>query len=498
MGTQIALIGLVLVVSHLATGAPAAGAGSGESRTCRFVLTHGETLTLQDAKGSSVELVSGKVSEPLILSPGESHLCIQIENPNPVFFRYVWKKSAVTDSENYQAAAAFAGALGTLLENLGGVTKADEAKKLAANAVVGAGSTSSTVTKSLNALESRAIDDKLAAETLRKARQDPLVRSRQLVEQALSKADIDNSVKFLQDLLGDLKRLEECLKAMGKDLASLAAGSRPKPDEFCGNEDVVDLQKRLIDAFAKIDKGQAAFLELAAAGEPGLADEPFFIGSTLLQLRRLTILDGAGKVAAFRKALVDMQKALDLGSVQYNSKLDQVWSLNIERVDANATGSVHAKQISGDFSIRFVPYSPVKLGVGAAIIYSFVGNEKYGTKEVEGGFEIIEEPDQEQYQAEGIAAVLTITPRGWTDQTFGGFFEIGVQPTDRLGLLAGAGITLYDLASFGAGVAFQQVDVLGPGLEIGGKVASESDLKTVRRFKAGVYLHFTIAFDVKK
>ena len=499
----VVLIGLAFVISHRVSGAPAAAAELGGEQGWRFVFTHMKTLALKDARGPSPTLESGKPPKTFLLRPEDGPSCVQVKNPNPVLFKYMWKQKEVTKSENYQAAASFAEVLALFVTNLGAVKEAEAWKENVGKAALPGNPekpkeplTTSSVRRALSA---QGADRKSLTASLGAALETPAVQSRVKVNEALQAVGIPNSVTFLDEVEANLEDLAGRLKAMERGLAALAKeGGRLTPGDFREGLDLVDLEKKLTEVFKKVDAGRAALWKLVLEDEPGLAEEPFFVGSTLLQDQRSVILESARKVVLFEEALRSMESPLFLGTVDYSSKENQDWSLNIEVVDGNTAGRGKPEQVAGDFSVRFVPYSPVKLGVGAAVIYSFVGNEKYGTRAVEGGFEIIEEPDQEQYQAEGIAAVLTITPRGWTDPTFGGFFEIGVQPTDRLGLLAGAGIRLYDLVSFGAGVAFQQVDVLGPGLEVEENIATESDLKTVRRFKAGVYLHLTIAFDVKK
>lgn len=471
MSTRPSLLPVALVMSSCAF------ANAGYGAECRFVLQHGKEIKLTDTVLSpqyADVLKSGSVSKPLSLRSSDGEQCIQLEGQNPVFYRYTWKQESKGESENYGAAIAFAGALGTLIKGLGPVVSDEQAR---------AEATKKAVYRSLSA---ETIDPKERA----------AIKLRLETERALAGV-IANTGDFLSEVQERLSRLERCLTAMEAAVKGLGEGKKVPPEALCPSDKPEALETDLADVFKKIDSGQAELLQMVSAGAPGIADQPFFVASTLLQFQRKDLLEGARKVRILREQLVEMQEPLDLGNVSYLPKDDQVWSLQIERIDDNAKGESF-KKATGDFKLRFVPYSPVRLGLGAAAIYSFVSDAKYTTQPVDGGFRIVESPDQKQYQEGGIAAVLTITPRGWTDPTFGGFFEVGVQPTDDLGLIAGAGIRLFDIASFGAGIAFQQVDVLAPGLSLGDTIAAESDLKTAKRFKAGVYLHITLSIDVKK
>lgn len=506
--TRIGFATWLALVGALGTSAPVAQAGEvvgskeGQTGACRFVLRHEEELTLSDG-GKPTVLVAGGVSKPLVLNSSDGPQCVRLENQNPVLFRYAWKQETKTRSENYEAALAFAGALEKLTAGLKPVIERENAEVFIANSALnkklpGQGvALTHRVTANKRRLSQGAQADKALVTGLEDALREPAVRSRLEVELALELAGIDDSPVFLAEVEKRLSALQACLTAMGREIQKLSSGGRPSPGDFCTDSQPENLEANLTKDFEKIDAGQAQLLKMAMRDEQGIANQPFFVASTLLQFQRQKVLEGARKVGTFKRQLTEMQRALRLGTVAYLPREDQVWALRIERVDENAPGTT-VSQIAGDFKLRFVPYSPVRLGLGAAAIYSFVSDAKYTTQPVDGGFRIVESPDQKQYQEGGIAAVLTITPRGWTDPTFGGFFEVGVQPTDDLGLIAGAGIRLFDIASFGAGIAFQQVDVLSPGLSLGDTIAAESDLKTAKRFKAGVYLHITLSIDVKK
>lgn len=482
-----------------------AAAEDGSSRSaCPFVVTHGKTLVLERAGTKEpMELVKDKPLDPLELRPGRESLCIEMREHDTVFFRYSWSQGAVSESENYQAAVGLAKSLESLVKSLKGLGVEESKRDVNAKGMAEAKGYSPEVGKSFrfdllrpaSGFEAQALARHGGHELLN----DADLQRRSRINTALADAGIPDGAAFIAASVEQIEQLSRSLSKMESTIRRLAKGERVKSSEFPGSEELEEERKALLGQYAKLDKGQAALLSLVPTDAGGIAEEPFYVGSTLLQSRRVELIEGARKLVAFATQLQEMASPLRLGDVPYKPKEDQIWTLKIERVDANTPeGGKRPNKAEGEFPIRFTPYSPVKLGLGAAAIYSFVRDAKFTTQPVEGGFRIVESPDQKQYQEGGIAAVLTITPRGWTDQTFGGFFEVGVQPTDDLGLIAGAGIRLFDIASFGAGIAFQQVDVLSPGLSLGDTVAAESDLKTAKRFKSGVYLHITLSLDVKK
>jgi hypothetical protein len=483
---------------------PAAADDTVPESECPFVVKHGRNLVLERAGvKEGIPLVKGKTSDPVVLRPGRDSLCVEMTGHDTVFFRYSWSQGAVTESENYQAAVGLAKSLDSLVGSLKSLADLESERDAGARgkaAVQGYGVDPGKSFRfgSLRAAggdHAKAVAEKRSHELLN----DAALQRRSRINTALADAGIPNGAAFITASVEQIEQLSKSLSKMESTIRRLAKGEKVKPSEFPGSEELEEERKALLGQYAKLDKGQAALLSLVPTDAGGIAEEPFYVGSTLLQSRRVELIEGARKLVAFAKQLQEMASPLRLGDVLYKIKDDQIWILKIERIDANTPESgKRPDKPEGEFAIRFVPYSPVKLGLGAAAIYSFVSDAKYTTQPVDGGFQIVESPDQKQYQEGGIAAVLTITPRGWTDPTFGGFFEVGVQPTDDLGLIAGAGIRLFDIASFGAGIAFQQVDVLSPGLSLGDTVAAESDLKTAKRFKAGVYLHITLSIDVKK
>jgi len=137
--------------------------------------------------------------------------------------------------------------------------------------------------------------------------------------------------------------------------------------------------------------------------------------------------------------------------------------------------------------------------MGVGLVYSFV-RRKDISAEPDGQKFRVTQKDGADYNGQGLAAMLTITPTRWQDADFTPSFEFGVNPKKDLGLYLGAGFQIGDHFTFGAGVAFEQVDTLSGGQKPGDLLDHASDLKTDKTFRSGLYVHLTIGtgFDFFK
>jgi hypothetical protein len=142
------------------------------------------------------------------------------------------------------------------------------------------------------------------------------------------------------------------------------------------------------------------------------------------------------------------------------------------------------------FSVVLEPYSPALISLSPAMILLFIDNPTF--KAVKKGEQFVIEKSDDEVTAYNLAAMLNITPRSWSEPTFGGALQIGVSPTkNKIGFYAGGGISVQDVFWFGGGVTWQEVDRLSGSLATGQTIASPDDLKTTTHFKPGFYLHIT-------
>lgn len=187
---------------------------------------------------------------------------------------------------------------------------------------------------------------------------------------------------------------------------------------------------------------------------------------------------------------------LVLGEVSYEAGKDSTAKLTIQLVEENASLAVKSGRKTGSFEIGFNPRSPVRLGYGGAVVYSFVEKPEFKTKPAaDGKVEIVRADQGDEYVAQKVAATLTLTPRGWFDPEFGAGFFVGVTPEkDELALYLGAGIRLFRLANLGLGWTYQEVPKLAGGLQVGGKLDKPEDLKLDTEFEGGWFLSVNINF----
>lgn len=157
------------------------------------------------------------------------------------------------------------------------------------------------------------------------------------------------------------------------------------------------------------------------------------------------------------------------------------------------TPAVKARQEAAakDYPFMLTPFTPAVIGLAAAFVVLFVRNPTY--KAVKSGDQFtIQADDNKLPGGYNVAAMLTITPKPWSEPTFGGHFQLGVSPTkDKVGFYVGGGIHVQEAFTFGAGVALQQVTRLTGSLSEGQTISSADALKTEVLFKPGLYLHIT-------
>jgi hypothetical protein len=149
----------------------------------------------------------------------------------------------------------------------------------------------------------------------------------------------------------------------------------------------------------------------------------------------------------------------------------------------------------GKHTLHLSAYSPVSLGVAPAFVLLFLHSPTF--RAVKSGDHLVIQSDDPQLTGYNVAAMLTITPRAWSEPTFGGQFQLGVSPTkDKVGFYLGAGIHVQELFTFGGGVTWQQSKRLTDGLTVGQTIGSPDDIRTTNEFKPGFYFHITT--NIKK
>ena len=147
-------------------------------------------------------------------------------------------------------------------------------------------------------------------------------------------------------------------------------------------------------------------------------------------------------------------------------------------------------RFEGKSSLTLSPESRANISVAGALIYSFVRDPSFEAKAAGDAFEITK--TGEPYKKLDLAAMMQIEPKAWDLDPLNLGIQLGVAPQSDWGLFLGVSLRAADMFTFGAGVAFQEVEQLEAGLSEGQVIESADLLKTKKEFETGLYLHITV------
>jgi hypothetical protein len=194
----------------------------------------------------------------------------------------------------------------------------------------------------------------------------------------------------------------------------------------------------------------------------------------------------------FAKAVRQAGTEKFLENVAVGIKQDPTAHIHIDPVPEFESIAKDSNRAIGDVDIPLRPYYGAHFSMAPALVYSLVRAATFTAEKQADGTLHIAESDAE-YRGQNISAMLTITPRSWSDPTVGGGFQIGISPVkDQVGFFGGGQFRIADLVRLGAGYAYQQVPQLAKGLAVGDVVATAADIKTSAHFKGGLYLSIDI------
>jgi len=217
--------------------------------------------------------------------------------------------------------------------------------------------------------------------------------------------------------------------------------------------------------------------------------------------------DCAGLIAETAVALPNLEQAIkDLTAfADLVGQIDQSISIEIFTVDPALIQTVDIEisqtkawppglptnRFVGKGSPTVEPVSRVSLAVAPALIYSFVKDPTFTTHASGGQFTITK--SQSEYKALDLAAMMQIEPTAWDLGPIQPGIQLGISPQKDLGLFLGVSLRATNLFTLGAGLAFQRVDRLQTGLQVGQVISSPDLLKTEKHFQTGLYLHLTVS-----
>jgi hypothetical protein len=269
-----------------------------------------------------------------------------------------------------------------------------------------------------------------------------------------------------------------------KEISSLPAAKTLK--EQTKREEVQKKKKEFDDLLREAAKVEKLRHEIPS--------DTFYIALNFARDRERDVRDSLNSLRQFTSDMKKVNQPLVLGTVTYaDAAIERHRKLTIAKVQNLPDGLTPARDIEV-YELDFQPFSAVQLGVGGALVYSFVKKHHFEASPENGSFRVTD-TEEGQFSGTNVAAMMTIVPRFWADSDFHPLFEVGVKPEDDLGLYAGFGVKFLGAFSFGAGVAFERRDQLGPGLSVGQVLDSKDKFKTEKRFETGFYLHLTASTD---
>lgn len=233
--------------------------------------------------------------------------------------------------------------------------------------------------------------------------------------------------------------------------------------------------------------------------ERQLARDPFFLSLIFILPGERDTLDTLQFLHNFKDVMQKVNVPIKVGEIDF-ADASSVRNATLRIEPIQPPGSVQLVKTdplpeAKEYKFAFRPYSAFQLGVGGAAVFSFAKTHKYQVTPVSGGFQI-KDAQTTDYTGASVAAMLTIVPNKWAQSDFHPLFEIGVGPQSSIALYSGFGAQFGKIFSFGAGIVFEQVDELAPGLSLGQVLANSGDLKTRKQFVGGLYLHFTATATV--
>lgn len=203
------------------------------------------------------------------------------------------------------------------------------------------------------------------------------------------------------------------------------------------------------------------------------------------------------ELEAFDKVLKSLGDPVELEGFQVEHGKFQEVKIHIASKDAwteeqKARGMF---KFVGDAKISVQPQSKVDISVTPTAVYSFVRDPTFDVVEEDGELSIRKQ--EEPYKKLDLAAMLLIEPRDWDLGPLGVGVQLGVAPAGDLGFFLGLALRSGDRFTFGAGIAYQEVEVLGAGLAEG-PISSRDDFKTDSAFETGLYIHLSVSVGGNK
>jgi hypothetical protein len=255
------------------------------------------------------------------------------------------------------------------------------------------------------------------------------------------------------------------------------------------NKELKQLDQELEAITVEFLKGLAPCQSLP--GDPGTKGLVALARTELPSIGR--VLDNLNE---FAKLVGQIDEPITLPPFVVNIDEDQPILLKITKSDNWIPGLNEKKPFIGDASFTVSPLSRVAITFGAAAVYSFVRSPTFSA--ASSGSQFVVKQTRDEYKKVDGAVMMQVEPTAWDLGPLNVGFQVGVAPKTDLGLFLGLSLRAANHFTLGAGVAFQRVDRLAPGLAVGQTLASQDALKTEKTFRSGLYLNITVTTAKKK
>lgn len=430
---------------------------------------------------------------------------ITIEQTNPLLFTYAWKVQDPTDTASYKAAKEFASIVAKVVEALQGLIP--EEKQMAMSDITDYCANLSAAKAPNDALLCKAgVTRSMVAALLTQTNKvhERAAEIPQLIKRSAVSWDDAKAVR--QKATGEWADTAEIIKAITTQYAALAKARRQRASrEEQSVLLIATLDHDTIRLMAQNPTGTGGTLPpptgarsrqstVTATG----SDEPLSHEVALLMEDKPTVDTDIAALQQFTALAAKIGDPVAFDAVAYNAKQDQAGDLSITAVPNPPDEA--KKYVTGKFSIAFHPGGPVVYDYGLAAMYSFLEVPEFSAKAGDDGkLHIVRTDNGDAVSGTTAAPTLTITPRAWDDPQFSAGFQLGLSPLqDKIGLFVGSRIRIYDLFTFGAGIAYQQTKRLARNVSIGDIVEAADKIKTTNKFKPAAYVSIGIEITKKK
>lgn len=288
------------------------------------------------------------------------------------------------------------------------------------------------------------------------------------------------------------------LGAFTNERKRLATKSFNDPDAVRREIGAWSLDKKKTDIETlqpKLLKYQKKFSGLLLADQPTADEKKCYtlVDQLVSQASEVTKL--VSELVDFRSRAQGVGKRLTIKNYAIDEKSDQIFKVSVKRKDELWPAGEIYDGIEGEIPLEIGVKRRMKINVAPAVLYSRVRDPEFEAVEKEGQFVVTKTSDSRKEV--DLAALLELSPTAWDFSTVQFSIHLGVSPEKDPGVFLGAGISGLSVFTFGAGIAYQEVQKLGPGLILDQVIASKDLLKLDDEFAEGLYFYVSVTLPKK-